>query len=244
MTKRVLILGGTGDARKMAARLVGDGHFVVSSMAGVTSSPVLPKGEVRVGGFGGVDGLVDYITAETFDVVVDATHPFAAQISANCAAAAARCGLPFLVFERLAWQARVGDEWISARDVADAAGKLEAGAVAFVTIGRKEIGTFAGRSDVQVVARMIEPPGIEVPERWRIVLARPPFSLEDEVRLMRDAEVSVLVSKNAGGAGRAKLDAARALGLPVVMIERPAQRAGTVSATIEEVAAAVAGKES
>ncbi|MGI9462589.1 MAG: cobalt-precorrin-6A reductase [Aestuariivirgaceae bacterium] len=242
MTKRVLILGGTGDSSELAGRLVADGHHVVSSLAGVTSRPVMPAGEVRVGGFGGAGGLAEYVAREGFDLIVDATHPYAVQISANGASASGISGVPYLRFERPAWQAEDGDQWISARDTADAVARLDPGACAFVTIGRKEIGRFAVREDVRVVARMIEPPDGDLPADWRIILARPPFSFADEVALMRLQEVTVLVSKNAGGPARAKIDAARRLGVPVIMIERPAKPAAKVFTTLDEMAAAVAGE--
>lgn len=242
MTRRILILGGTGEARRLAAQLVGVGHDVTTSLAGVTTDPLIPEGRVRKGGFGGADGLADYIKSEHFDVVVDATHAYAAQISANAAQAGAHCGVPVLRLERPEWQAGKGDRWLHAADAAEAMARLDEGARVLLTIGRKEVGLFSARTDIGIVARMIEAPQIEVPESWRIILARPPFSLNDEITLMRKEKISVVVSKNAGGAWPAKLEAARQLGLPVIMIARPVKPDVPVYATVEDMAAAVAGE--
>lgn len=242
MTKRILILGGTGDARKLAGRLVAAGHSVISSLAGVTAKPMMPAGDVRIGGFGGARGLADYALWEQIDLIIDATHPFAAVISANAAEASASSGVSLVRLLRPAWQAQDGDDWICAKNTADALSKIEPGSRVFVTIGRKEVGQFACRGDIRVIARMIEAPEPAMPDNCKIILARPPFPVEDEIALMRDEEVSLLVSKNAGGAARAKLDAARALGLPVIMIERPAVPADEVVTTIDE-AVAFAARE-
>jgi precorrin-6A/cobalt-precorrin-6A reductase len=221
MARQVLILGGTRDARKLAGMLVGAGDRVVTSLAGVTDKPHLPDGKVRIGGFGGAGGLADYLKANAIDLLIDATHSFAARISSNAVVAAADAGVRLIRLERPAWIPNEGDRWRIVGSVEAAASALQPGACAFVTIGRKDISQFAGCSDVRLVARMIEPPDIELPAGSRLVLARPPFALADEEALMRDEGVSVLVSKNAGGPGRAKLDAARRLGIPVIMIARP-----------------------
>lgn len=242
MTKRILILGGTGDARALAGRLVEAGHSVISSLAGVTADPMMPVGEVRIGGFGGAQGLAGYALGEQIDLIIDATHPFAAVISANAAEASAISGVSLVRLLRPAWEAQDGDDWVCARDTADALCKIEAGACAFVTIGRKQVGQFADRGDIRIIARMIEAPEPALSANCKIILARPPFPVEDEIALMRDEGVSVLVSKNAGGPARAKLDAARALGLPVIMIERPAVSADEVVTTIDEAVAFAAGE--
>jgi precorrin-6A/cobalt-precorrin-6A reductase len=234
-SRRVLILGGTGEARGLAGALVARGVDVVTSLAGVTAAPVLPAGEVRRGGFGGVEGLRNYLVEAGIGVVADATHPFAAAISRHAGEAAGRCGVAYLRLERPEWRPGPGDQWTQVADIGGAVAALEAGATALVTIGRKELAAFAARQDVRVVARAIEPPGFELPPKWKLVLARPPFTLEAEMALMRDEAVSVLVTKNAGGeATRAKLDAARALGLPVVMVARPAKPAAETAGTVEE----------
>jgi precorrin-6A/cobalt-precorrin-6A reductase len=221
---RVLILGGTWEARALAARLVAAGHDVTTSLAGVTRAPELPPGRVRRGGFGGAEGLADYIQRERFEAVIDATHPFAAQISAHAATAAHATGIPSLRFERPAWQRNPQDRWIDVLSVAEAVAALPHGARVLLTIGRKEIAPFLARGDLAGIVRAIEIPKLEMPAGWRLLTARPPFSFESERELMARERVTHLVSKNAGGDEmRAKLDAARALGLPVVMIARPAK---------------------
>lgn len=237
--RRILIIGGTGEARLLAERLVAAGHRPVTSLAGVTSRPAEHRGDVRVGGFGGADGLARNLREEGFDLLVDASHPFAARISANAHAAAEREGVAYVRLERPPWLPGEGERWTLVKDTAEAVERLPAGAVALVTIGRKEVAAFARRADVRVVARMIEPPPVEVPARWRIILARPPFTLDEELALMRREGVGVVVSKNAGGPGRAKLDAARVLGLPVIMIERPPKPEARTVASVDEALALV-----
>jgi precorrin-6A/cobalt-precorrin-6A reductase len=239
MPKRILILGGTTEARDLADRLVGQGYDVTTSLAGVTANPVLPQGKVVSGGFGGADGLAAFLALEGFDLVVDATHPFAVQIAQNAVEACKRCGLKLVRLERAVWQQHPGDMWFEAADTAEAVARLHSGGRAFVTIGRKELPLFAIRDDISVVARLIEPPAFERPDNWRIVLARPPFTVRDEVALMRTEDVTVLVTKNAGGKGRAKLDAARELRLPVIMIRRPNKPPAPVLENVELVMAVV-----
>lgn len=222
--ERILILGGTGEARNIAAALIGEGYAPITSLAGVTENPVLPPGEVRRGGFGGVDGLAAYLADEKIAAVVDATHPFAAQMSAQAHEACGRIGLPLFRLERPAWEPASGDCWIGAASTSEAAALLPAGARALVTIGRKEIAPFFARPDVSGVARMIEPPLGKAPPGWQVVLERPPFTRESETALMTENGITHLVTKNAGGgATEAKLCAARQLSLPVVMIARPAK---------------------
>jgi precorrin-6A/cobalt-precorrin-6A reductase len=242
MVRRVLILGGTGEARGLAAALVERGFDVVTSLAGVTAEPALPAGEVRRGGFGGVEGLAAYIAEADIGLVADCTHPFAAVISRHAGAAAALRGIAYVRLERPAWRAGPGDRWQEVADVAAAVAALEPGATAFVTIGRKELAAFAERGDLRVIARSIEPPDLALPAGWKLVLGRPPFTLEAEMALMRGEGVSVLVTKNAGGeATRAKLEAARTLGLPVIMVARPAQPAGETAATVEAMVQRIVG---
>jgi precorrin-6A/cobalt-precorrin-6A reductase len=234
-SRRVLILGGTGEARGLAGALVARGVDVVTSLAGVTAAPVLPAGEVRRGGFGGAEGLKRYLAEAGIGVIADATHPFAAVISGHAGEAAGRCGIAYLRLERPAWRPGPGDRWTEVADAGGAVAALAPGATALVTIGRKELAAFAARGDLRVVARAIEPPGFELPPGWKLVLARPPFTLEAEMALMRGEGVSVLVTKNAGGeVTRAKLEAARALGLPVVMVARPAKPDAETAGTVEE----------
>jgi precorrin-6A/cobalt-precorrin-6A reductase len=220
--RRILILGGTNEARAIAARLVVDGHDVTTSLAGVTSSPILPEGKLRVGGFGGVAGLVDYLNAHQVDVLVDATHPFAATMSRHGFEAAQQFGCLLLRLERPAWVAGVGDHWIDVPSLAEAAAMLPPNAVALITSGRKDLEGFFARQDIGGLVRTVEPISEVMPEQWREILDRPPQSLESEIALMLENSVTHLVTKNAGGdRTRAKLYAARELGLPVIMITRP-----------------------
>jgi precorrin-6A/cobalt-precorrin-6A reductase len=228
--KRILILGGTNDARVLASKLVLLGHDVTTSFAGVTEHPLLPEGKIRRGGFGGVAGLRDYLRAEKIDVVVDATHPFAAIISRHAAEASSQV----LRLERTAWTAQTGDQWINVPDMAAAVEALPFEARVLLTIGRKEIGAFISRPDLSGVARMIEPPELSLPAQWTLLLARPPFSLESEIALMQRERITHLVSKNAGGGETIeKLQVARALMLPVIMIARPAKPAVKTYETAE-----------
>lgn len=222
--KPILILGGTGDARRLAERLVAEGLRVITSLAGVTTDPVLPPGEVRRGGLGGVEGLVAYLRGEGIGAVIDAMHPFAAQMSIQAHAACVQCSISLYRFERPGWTPQAGDCWTEVDSAEAAAAALPAGARALVTIGRKEIGPFFARGDIGGVARMIEPPPRPVPSGWQVLLQRPPFTRAAEIELMRAQAITHLVTKNAGGSEtEAKLFAARQLAIPVIMIARPAK---------------------
>ncbi len=215
---RILILGGTRDAVELAGLLVAAGYDVVTSLAGVTTNPVVPPGRLRVGGFGGAEGLRRYVAEEGIAAVIDATHPFAAQISRH----AAEAQVPVLRLERRAWE--LEPNWTLVRSADEAAAALPAGARALVTIGRKEVEVFFARSDISGVARMIEP--VSAPAHWNVLLERPPFTVEAERQLMAREAISHLVSKNAGGAQTfAKIVAAREINLPVIMVERPVKPA-------------------
>lgn len=224
LPRRVLIIGGTGEARKLAEVLAAAGFATVTSLAGVTTSPLMPAGEVRHGGFGGAEGLGNYLRTGNFAAIVDASHPFAARISQNAYQAAAAAGLPYLRLERPVWEPKDGDRWIGAASIAEAVAALPSAARALVTIGRKDIALFFKRTDIGGVARMIEAPPADVPERWDIIRARPPFTLESEINLLRQHAITYLVSKNAGGGDTyAKIEAARETKIPVVMLKRPAK---------------------
>jgi len=220
----ILILGGTGDARRLAERLVAEGLRVITSLAGVTTEPVLPPGEVRRGGFGGVEGLAAYLVREDIGTVIDATHPFAAQMSRQAYTACLQCNVPLYRLERPAWTPQPGDRWIEVASAEAAALALPTGARALVTIGRKEIHPFFARTDIGGVARMIEPPAEPLPPGWEVVLQRPPFTVDAEIGLIRAEGITHLVTKNAGGREtEAKLIAAHQLAIQVIMIARPAK---------------------
>ncbi len=220
--KRILILGGTSDAILLARELKRAGHDIVTSIAGVTEHPTQPEGDLRVGGFGGEDGLYEYLKAEGFSAIADATHPFAAQISAHGFNAAQRAGISYVRLERAAWTPLPADTWIDVADVAGAIAALPEAARVMLTIGRKEIAAFMARADLSGAARMIERPAVDIAPHWQLILARPPFTVDEERTLFETQKTTHLVTKNAGGKLTvAKLVAARALRIPVVMIARP-----------------------
>ncbi len=209
----------------MARALKAAGVAAVFSYAGRTAAPVAPPLPVRVGGFGGVEGLRAYLRAKRITRVIDATHPFAAQMSRNAVAACAEEGVPLIALERPAWAAGPGDRWTQVPDMVAAAEALPRVPVAvFLAIGRQELGAFAGRTEHRYLLRLVDPPGGPLPlPDAEVVVARGPFTEAGDRALMRRHGIGLVVAKNAGGAGaRAKLDAARALGLPVILVDRPA----------------------
>lgn len=231
----ILILGGTREARELAERLVDDARFhVITSLAGRTGDPEPVAGEVRVGGFGGVTGLKEFVGSARIALVVDATHPFAAQISGNAALASAETGVPCFQLVRPCWVQTADDRWSHVADIEAAAKEISSGARALVTVGRQEVAPFFARQDIHVVARMIEPLDTNLPDHAEIILARPPFSQQQERRLLEDRRITVLVSKNSGGgATYGKIKAARELGVPVIMIGRPVMRSSTTASSVD-----------
>ena len=223
---KALILGGTTEATALARLLSGHPRIEAAvSLAGRTKQPVLPPLPTRIGGFGGVDGLAAHLAGNGIRAVVDATHPFADRISANAAAACARTGVPLLVLTRKPWTPGEGDRWIGVPDMAAAAEALRPlGDNIFLTIGRQEVAAFEATPDKRYLIRAVDPPEpLPALPRMSLILDRGPFTVEGELALMRGQGVEAIVSKNSGGrATDAKLEAARALGLPVVMVERPA----------------------
>ena len=237
----ILLLGGTGEARTLAAHLVSVRIPVVSSLAGRVSDPALPAGPVRVGGFGGVAGLVDYLAAADIEGIVDATHPFAAQISLRAAAAAAQIGIPLIRLERPSWREHPdATHWTWVPD-AEAARDSTDGRRPFLTTGRQSLTTFRTWTDRDVLVRVVDPPDIALPPRWTVLCARGPFDYESERRLLVDHGVDALLTKDSGGPlTAAKLDAARDLEVPVVVIARPPRPASVPTvASVSEVLATV-----
>ncbi len=234
---RVLILAGTGEASALAAACVGRGDLeVISSLAGRTRAPKAPPGALRVGGFGGAAGLERFLKLRAIDRVIDASHPFAARIGRHAAAACRAAGVPRLRLLRPPWQAQAGDRWLEVADLAAAAAQLPAlGRRAFVTVGQRGLEAFLGLGGVWLLIRTIEPPALPSLPQALWLQARGPFTLEAELALLRGHAIEVLVTKASGGeATYAKLAAARALGLPVVMVRRPPPPPGPVVATVAE----------
>jgi precorrin-6A/cobalt-precorrin-6A reductase len=222
---RVLILGGTTEATQLGNALAGDARFdAVLSLAGRTRQPAPQKLSVRIGGFGGAAGLATWLHAQRIDAVIDATHPFAAQISRNAEAAGAETGVTLCVVRRPEWQPVAGDHWIVVADMQEAAAALGVAARrVLLTIGRKDFAPFKAASQHHYVIRSVDaPPAEALPPFRKLSPARGPFLEHDERRLLLERRIGIVVTKNSGGnATQAKLHAARALGLPVVMVARP-----------------------
>lgn len=217
---RVLLLGGTSEARALAARLHPEVD-VISSLAGRVPDPALPVGEVRIGGFGGIDGLRRWLSEAGVDAVVDATHPYAATITAHAAAVCGELGLPHLVLARPAWP--VGDAIVVGSD-AEAAKTVAAERYSrvFLTTGRSGTAAFVDVDAWFLIRAVTAPDATSLPRHHQLVLSRGPYHYDDELALLRDHDIDALVTKNSGGAmTRPKLDAAAALGIPVVMVDRP-----------------------
>ena len=222
---RLLILGGTSEASALAHRLAGESWVApVLSLAGATSDPAPQPIPQRVGGFGGAEGLAAYLAREQVAAVIDATHPFAAGISANAAVACRAAGVPLVVFTRPPWRRESGDRWIEVPTVAAGVEALGADRkIVLLTQGRLQLAVFAHAPQHRYVVRSIDPPAqIDALPEHKLILARGPFSLAGELNLMRSERIETLVAKNSGGgATYPKIEAARALGIPVVMVRRP-----------------------
>ena len=268
MTFRVLVLGGTAEGRRLTQTLLGQPSpgqplgqpppggphagpgpavDVVYSLAGRVSRPGLPPGaRTRIGGFGGPDGLARYLRAERIQAVVDATHPFAERMTAAAAQAAREAGVELLVLRRPGWTPVAGDDWRRVPSLAAAAGELArmgpaaAGRV-FLAVGRLGLAAFAGLDRHWFLARSVEPPAPPLPARLHVLLGRGPASLDDELDLLRRHRIDLLVARDSGGPAGAKLAAARALGLPVLMVDRPPLPDGvTAVATVQAAAERIA----
>ncbi len=210
----------------------------VFSYAGRTAHPVAQPLPTRIGGFGGVEGLVDYLTFERISHVIDATHPFAADMSRNAIRAGAQAGVPVLGYERAPWRAKEGDHWTHVADMDAACQALpDRGARVFLAIGKQQLAGFATKPENQYLLRLVDAPegALPLPDA-EVILARGPFDAEGDLELLRRHRITHVVAKNAGGAGaEAKLIAARRLGLPVIMVERPALPARDVRDTLKGV---------
>ncbi len=238
---RVLLLGGTAEARALAKTL--HPRFdIVSSLAGRVPDPALPVGPVRIGGFGGVDGLRRWLHDEGIDAVVDATHPFASTMTAHAAQVCGHVGMPHLVLARPAWDPGVATVVTSDTEAADVVAEQCYSRV-FLTTGRSGVGAFAASDAWFLIRAVTAPDGAGMPRRHHVILSRGPYGYDDELALLREHRIDALVTKNSGGdMTRAKLDAAAALDVPVVMVARPALPAGVRTAcTVDEAAEWVSG---
>lgn len=224
MTKRVLILGGTGEARQLAGALAEHpGLHITLSLAGRTQNPAAQPVPVRVGGFGGAAGLAEYLRSERVELLIDATHPYAGQISRNAAEAVQAAGVELLQLRRPAWVAGAGDDW---RDVEDVAAAVEALGDAprrvFLALGRQEVAAFAQAPQHVYVVRSVDPINWPTLEHATFITARGPFSADEDEALLREHGIEVIVAKNSGGSATfSKMEAARRLGIPVLLLKRP-----------------------
>jgi precorrin-6A/cobalt-precorrin-6A reductase len=221
---RILLLGGTTEASQLAAILADAGVDAVFSYAGRTNAPQPQPLPTRVGGFGGVAGLITCIGTEGITHVIDATHPFAAGMSRNASDACTRTRTPLLAFQRPAWVAGTGDHWQRVPDTDAAVAALpHSDARVFLAIGKQTLAAFAARPLNHYLLRLVDAPDAPLPlPQTTVIVARGPFDASHDTALLRDHRITHIVAKNAGGAGaEAKLTAARTLGLPVILIDRP-----------------------
>jgi precorrin-6A/cobalt-precorrin-6A reductase len=238
--KHILILGGTTEANQLAEQLFKDSIYeVTTSRAGVTTDRKKVSGGERLGGFGGIEGLKSYLETNNIDAVIDATHPFATTITDHAYAACQDIGVPHLILQRPAWGKEDTDEWIDVPDIKAAQnylGSREKNLTVFLTTGQKELDGFTSITKHNFVARMIEPPTTEVKRpNLKIILQRGPFTVHDEIQLIKEEKIDLIVSKNSGGsATSAKIIAARQHNIPVVMISRPPLPQAMVKGTIED----------
>jgi precorrin-6A/cobalt-precorrin-6A reductase len=234
----VLVLGGTAEARQLAAELDAAGIAVVSSLAGRVKRPRLPVGEVRIGGFGGPEGLKRWLHEQGTVAVVDATHPFAEGIARTAAEGCALAGTPLLRLQRPGWSAGRGDDWRWVDDLdAAAAAVAELGSRVFLTSGRQGLAAFADNADAWFLIRCVDPPEPPLPPQHEVLLDRGPYELERELALIDSHRIDLLVTKDSGGElTAAKLAAARERGLPVVVVRRPLRPEVQTVATVAEAA--------
>ena len=237
---RVLILGGTADASALAGLLAGDPRFEpILSFAGRTAAPKPQPIATRVGGFGGADGLARYVKEQAIEAVIDATHPYAPRISVNAVVACNRAGVPLASLVRPAWKPEAGDKWERVPTAVAAALALgTAPRRVFLALGRQELHAFAAFAQHHYVARLIDPPQGLQPHNLILLQQRGPFDFDAELRLLKERKIDVIVSRNSGGSATyPKIEAARVLGLPVIMIGRPAKPTGHIVRSAEEAVA-------
>jgi precorrin-6A/cobalt-precorrin-6A reductase len=221
---RALILGGTSDARLLADAVAGAEFEAIYSYGGRTRAPATQPLPTRFGGFGGASGLAGYIRREKITHVIDATHPFAAEMSRNAVAACAATGARLIALERAPWAKAPGDKWIEVADLTSAVTALPLTRTrVFLAIGRQHIAAFSAKPQHAYTLRFVDPPAEPLPfPDAHVIVSRGPFAFESELEMMRSRRIEWIVARNSGGEGaRAKIDVARELGLPVVMLKRP-----------------------
>lgn len=231
----ILLLAGTYEARKIATLLAERGTSAIASLAGVTHKPEPLALPMRKGGFSQTGGLSTYLREVGIKAIIDATHPFASQMSTKAVEAAKALEIPLLRVERPLWQPAKNALWQEVPTAEDAAGLIPSGARVFLTLGSRWEYPFAERDDIHSIRRRIEQPEWDIFQNGTLILARPPYRLEDEINLLREHGITHLVGKNSGGSARAKLDAAAALSIPVIMIKRPALPAADTAEDLEGV---------
>ena len=222
MIKRILILGGTREAARLAEKLSGEGNHVISSLAGRTREPKPVSGITRSGGFGGAEGLAEYLKTENIDLLIDATHPFATQISENAIKASQLSGIEFQSMQRPPWEQTNGDHWITVEDLKAARDAIPKGARVLLALGSQYIELFKTRSDVHFLVRMVDEPKEPPPlPNHELLIGLPGTDWKLEKQMLQDRKITHIVSRNSGGAGAyAKIEAARKLSIPVIMITR------------------------
>ena len=232
---KILLLAGTSEARDLSLALVARGHVVTASLAGVTRAPRDLGCETRVGGFGGEQGFRDWLAAHPVDIVIDATHPFATQISERTARVCADEHIVNLQVRREPWVPRDEDNWVFINRPEQAKNVIPSRSRVFLATGRQTLEQFSGLSSCYIFCRQIDPPDGPFPfANGEFLVGRPPFSVEDELRLFTELKIDWLVVKNAGGQmSRSKLDAARQMGIPVLMINRTDPPDGPIVTTVE-----------
>ncbi len=222
MVEKILILGGTAEAVKLAEELVQAGHDVTTSLAGRTREPSSVEGKLRVGGFGGAEGLAKYLTEKKFNRLIDATHPFANQISANAKRAAQSTGIAFEIHQRPAWEKVSGDQWIEVASLVQARDAIPQNSKVLLALGSQYIEQFAGRADVHFIVRMVDSPARQLSMPRHEIRIGKPGNVSEEIALLKDLSIDMIICRNSGGAASyAKIEAARKLQIPVIMIARP-----------------------
>lgn len=219
---KILIFGGTAEARVLADKLDEMGHEVISSLAGRTTEPLIPQGTVRRGGFGGADLLRDYIVSEAIELVIDDTHPYSTQMSGRIAEVMANSEIPFLRLNRPLWKQPEGAEWVEKASITEAIETLPEGAIALVTTGHKELDAINARTDCTFYVRLMEKSDWTPGDNAKIIFERPPYALHSELSLLREFKITHMVTKNAGGDQTLpKIEAAAEMGVTAFMVRRP-----------------------